>query len=128
MRYFIYFAVIIGIAACKSGPPPDITDPGQIIYLGYKDTYASCARCHGKEGQGNDKLPEIKNAIRKLGREKVRSVILKGKGIGDDAMPGFADDFAPREVEQILDFLTRWPVLDSLQRVAKDSATSNGTF
>ncbi|RME01567.1 MAG: thioredoxin-dependent thiol peroxidase [Calditrichaeota bacterium] len=101
--------------ACSSKPPENIKHPGQLIYLGYKDTYASCARCHGKEGQGGSKAPAIRNCIKKLGPEKVRDYILNGKGLDKkDAMPGFADDLTPEDVDQLIDFLTLWAQPDSL--------------
>lgn len=114
LRICGWLVVLLAYPGCKSGPPPDITHPGQIIYLGYKDTYASCARCHGKDGQGGMDGPEIRDAMIKFGREKVRKFILEGKGTGDDAMPGFRKELTDQEVEQILDFLETWVQPDSL--------------
>ena len=121
LSFFLYFLTM----SCSSKPPEHITHPGQLIYLGYKDTYASCARCHGKEGQGSMSGPEIHKALRKLSADKIRKYILEGKGTGDDAMPGFAKDFSSEEVDQIVDFLLSWKRKDAQRDSSKQDTLFN---
>lgn len=121
----LILAVALGGLGCSPEPPPHITDPGQLIYLGYKDTYASCARCHGDEGQGGMDAPEIRNSISEYGREEVRHIIVHGEGTGKKKMPAFGRDFTEEEIEQILDFITHWGVMDTLSSAIIDSADGN---
>lgn len=113
MHLLCAILLLTAIAGCKPQPPEWMTDPGQIIYLGYKDTYVSCARCHGDEGQGSPDAPEIRNAIRELSRQEVRRIIIFGKGDGKDRMPGFGEDLTPEEISAVLDFITHWGQADS---------------
>lgn len=101
--------------ACKPSPPPHITDPGQIIYLGYKDTYASCARCHGDEGQGSQQGPDIRNAISDLGRKEARKIIVFGKKSEEykEEMPAFGEELTPEEIGFVIDFITHWGISNS---------------
>ena len=103
------------MGGCKPEPPPGMTDPGQIIYLGYKDTYYSCARCHGDEGQGSPDAPEIRNAVRELGRAEVREIIVFGKKKDDKKMPAFGEELTPEEITAVIDFITYWGKTDSLR-------------
>ena len=113
--WFALLPWLLFLIACDSGPPEDITDPGQLIFLGYKDKYTSCARCHGKEGRGGWNKPSIRNSIAKHGRAKVRQFIIEGKGTGDDTMPALQGYLTPEEIEQVLDYITYWGEKDSLQ-------------
>ena len=106
--------------SCTSEPPAYMTDPGQIIYLGYKDTFASCSRCHGEAGQGGSDAPEIRDAIKELTREELRSVILFGSEDDEnEEMPRFEKDFTEQETTDLLDFLQHWDHVDSLLQVRK---------
>jgi mono/diheme cytochrome c family protein len=102
-------------SACKPGPPPHITDPGQIIYLGYKDTYASCARCHGDEGQGSLQGPDIRKAIPDLSRKEIRKIIVFGKESDEyeEEMPALGEELTPEEIGFVIDFITHWGKIDS---------------
>ena len=118
LAFFISIPVIITLLTMMSQTtaPEDIKHPGQYIYLGYKDPEVNCARCHGKTGKGTwlSDGPDIRDAIKKRGREKVRQYILQGKGEGEDAMPGFADKLTDEEIEHILEYMTYWEKVDSL--------------
>jgi mono/diheme cytochrome c family protein len=114
--YMIILATFLILARCKPAPPPGMTDPGQIIYLGYKDTYASCARCHGDEGQGTSDAPEIRNSIAELGRKEARKILVFGKSKSKDwneEMPAFGEELTPEEIGYVLDFITHWGKADS---------------
>ncbi len=94
--------------------PANVHHPGQIIYLGFKDPKAGCARCHGKDGRGGKEGPDLRGSIAKHGEKKVRQYILEGKGTGDDAMPGFADRLTKEDVDALIEYLTLWEAVDSL--------------
>jgi mono/diheme cytochrome c family protein len=102
---------------CESGPPPGMTDPGELIYFGYVSKQAQCSRCHGDEGQGGMFGPQIRSALPKLGDDSVRAIILYGRGEGDKRMPGMAKELTPSQIEQVMSFLRTW----------EDSATVDST-
>ncbi len=91
--------------ACGSTPPADITDPGQLIFLGYSNKEVNCARCHGQNGEGTDEGPDIRQSFRKFDEAALSTIILNGKGLGPDAMPPFADKLEPKSIEQVVVFL-----------------------
>jgi mono/diheme cytochrome c family protein len=92
---------------CESGPPPGMTDPGELIYFGYANKQAQCSRCHGDEGQGGMFGPQIRGAVQKLGVDSVRAIIAYGKGEGDKRMPGMAKELTPSQIEQVIGFLRK---------------------
>ncbi|MCI0695659.1 cytochrome c [candidate division KSB1 bacterium] len=96
------------LLACESGPPPGMTDPGELIYFGYVNKQAQCSRCHGDEGQGGMFGPQIRGAVKKLGVDSVRAIIAHGRGEGDKRMPGMAKELTPSQIEQVIGFLRRW--------------------
>lgn len=117
---------IVLLASCKPSPPTGMNDPGQLIYLGYKDTFVSCKRCHNDEGEGSLQGPDIRDAIKELGRDKVSELIVMGKKSDDyeEDMPAFGEDLSGEEIEFVLDFITHWGKQDS---VVTDSAKSPET-
>ena len=94
--------------ACDSRPPAHMTDPGQLIYLGYTNPEANCSRCHGEEGQGGMFGPKIRGVLQKRGAEFVRETIRHGKGEDDDRMPALAEHLSAEQIEQVLRFLSTW--------------------
>lgn len=83
-----------------------MTDPGQLIYLGYTNKEANCSRCHGEEGQGGMFGPKIRGVLQKKGAEYVRETIQFGKG--DDEMPALAGQLNAEQIEQVIRFLSMW--------------------
>jgi hypothetical protein len=64
LRLFLLFSFLsFYLFCCKSGPPPGMTDPGELIYFGYVNQQAQCSRCHGDEGQGGMFGPKIHGAL-----------------------------------------------------------------
>lgn len=119
MRSFLLVTLLLPVVTllgCAAEPPKDITDPGQLTYLGFVHREVNCSRCHGPEGTGGMFGPKIHEVMRRKSRAYVRDVILHGKGEEDDAMPGFAEQLTPEQVEQVIDFLATW--VDSLPRPA----------
>jgi len=107
---------------CSSGPPPEMTDPGALIYYGYVNQDAQCSRCHGDEGQGGMFGPEIRNIVEKRGVERVRDIIANGKGEGDKKMPDFAQQLTPAQIAQVMRFLQTWNIT-----TRADSATTTNS-
>jgi mono/diheme cytochrome c family protein len=105
--------LVIFLISCESGPPPGMTDPGQLIFLGYVKKDAQCSRCHGEEGQGGMFGPKIRDAVQKLGLDSVRAIIKNGRGEGDRRMPEFAKELTPEQIDQVIAFLQAWE--DTLQ-------------
>jgi len=103
--------MLIGCAnfiACNPSPPSDVTDPGQLIYLGYADKYAQCSRCHGQEGQGGMFGPTLHGGVKKLGADSVRQIIRFGRGAGNNRMEGFDEKLTPVQIEQVISFISTW--------------------
>lgn len=84
-------------AGCAKKPetPPE-------LYAAY------CARCHGKEGEGDARSAKLHPNLdlvaspmaRRGDRGLIRDRIAKGKG----PMPGFARRLSPQEIESLVDF------------------------
>jgi mono/diheme cytochrome c family protein len=105
----VLFAFLsFSLFCCESGPPPGMTDPGELIYFGYMNKQAQCSRCHGDEGQGGMFGPPIRGAVKKLGADSARAIITLGRGEGDKRMPGMAKELTPSQIEQVIRFLQRW--------------------
>jgi len=104
---------------CESGPPPEMTDPGALIYYGYVNKDAQCSRCHGDEGQGGMFGPQIRDIMEKRSVERVRDIIENGKGEGDKKMPDFAQRLTPAQIAQVIRFLQTWNIA-----VLADSVTT----
>lgn len=112
----IFCTLLLIMFSCKNRPPEDITDPGQLLYLGYVKKKVNCSKCHGPDGQGGLDAPDIRPAFKKFGEKKIVTFILEGKGKGKNAMPPFADEITSLELEQLMRFLeTLKPLPDSLQ-------------
>jgi mono/diheme cytochrome c family protein len=60
---------------------------------------ASCRRCHGGELRGIAKTPSLVNTA--LKRDQIIDILQKGKG----RMPAFSDNYTPRELEAITDYI-----------------------
>lgn len=95
-----------GLISCEARPPAHITDPGQLIYLGYINKQANCSRCHGEEGQGGMFGPNIRGVLQKKGADYVRETILLGKG--EDEMPALAEELTAEQIEQVIRYLAAW--------------------
>lgn len=69
-------------------------------------TASGCAHCHGANGEGTEKGPNLHNLRKKASAEKVREQIVHGGG----AMPAFGDVLQPEQITQLVDFLRakRW--------------------
>ena len=99
----LLFCLFITLA-CERKPPPDVTDPGQLLYLGFLKKDVDCSRCHGPEGQGGWKGPDIRGVFAKKDSMRIVTIIKEGKGKEDD-MPAFAGKLTDGEIRQLLTFL-----------------------
>lgn len=97
------FALLL--LACQSQPPADVTDPGQLLFLGYAKDGVNCSRCHGPDGQGGTDAPELYKIFTKHDEPKVREIIREGKGLGKKSMPAFDEKLTPEELEALIKFL-----------------------
>jgi len=90
---------------CEAKPPADISDPGQLLFLGYAKKEVSCARCHGQNGAGSPEAPDIRTVFKKYDREMLADIIEVGKGEGPDAMPPFEAKLNEEEINLLVKFL-----------------------
>ncbi|NIR48284.1 c-type cytochrome [candidate division KSB1 bacterium] len=118
MLVFISIILVLFLA-CESKPPPEITDPGQLLFLGYAKQDVNCSKCHGADGQGGMDAPDIRNAFQKYGKGEIMNIIEYGKGEGPDAMPPFEGKISEEELLELVIFL------ETLQRSSSDSQVEN---
>ena len=90
---------------CEAKPPADITDPGQLLFLGFAKKEVNCARCHGQNGAGGPEAPDIRTLFKKYDEEMVVEIIEVGKGEGPDAMPSFETQLKEEEINLLEKFL-----------------------
>jgi len=94
----------IQYCTCQKSPPPDIIDPGNLLFLGYVKKDVNCARCHGEHGQGGWKAPDIQNIFVKRDSAKIVRTIKRGHNEEED-MPAFGDKLTETELADLLRFL-----------------------
>ena len=61
-----------------------------------------CEHCHGVDGVGGEKGPNLSGVGRELKPDQIRRQILEG----GDAMPPFADVLAPSETDLLVGYLS----------------------
>ncbi len=61
-----------------------------------------CEHCHGVDGLGGEKGPNLSGVGRELKPDQIRKQILEG----GDAMPPFADALAPSETDLLVSYLS----------------------
>jgi mono/diheme cytochrome c family protein len=61
-----------------------------------------CEHCHGIDGLGGEKGPDLAGIGKKLKPDQLKAQILHG----GDAMPPFADVLAPDEIKLLVDYLS----------------------
>ena len=93
------------LCACDDGPPPDMTDPGQLLFMGYVKKDVNCSRCHGVDGKGGEKAPSLDGVFAKLGEDGVLDIIEEGKKGKEDDMPPFEGMITDDELTNLLAFL-----------------------
>lgn len=62
---------------------------------------SGCAHCHGADGQGGEKGPNLHNLRKKEHADKIRDQIVNG----GNGMPPFGDALKPEQISQLVDFL-----------------------
>lgn len=67
------------------------------------EVYATsgCAHCHGADGQGGEKGPNLHNLRKKMPADKVHDQIVNG----GNGMPPFGDALTPDQVANLVEFL-----------------------
>jgi mono/diheme cytochrome c family protein len=98
--------------ACERKPPPGVTDPGHLLYLGFGKEDVNCAKCHGPDGQGGWQGPDIRDVFTESDSSRIVRIIKRGKG-GDDEMPAFADLLTQDEIQQLMKHLQTMSTTDS---------------
>jgi mono/diheme cytochrome c family protein len=107
--------ILLLFVGCQASPPAEITDPGQLLFLGYAKNEVNCSRCHGPDGQGGQDAPDIRAVFKKYDEEKIMNIIEFGKGEGKKAMPPFESKITEEELTALLKFLKTLQMPDSLK-------------
>jgi mono/diheme cytochrome c family protein len=105
--------IAVGLTACEKKPPPGVTDPGHLTYLGFGKKEVNCSRCHGPEGQGSWQGPDLRDVFTRNDSSKIVQTIKDGKGDEDD-MPAFGDKLSDQEIEKLMQFLKSLGDIQSL--------------
>jgi mono/diheme cytochrome c family protein len=116
MKVNFLLLILLFVLGCEAKPPEGVTDPGQLLYLGYLKKDVNCSRCHGPEGAGGTQAPDIRTVYRKLDQDTILDIIEYGKGEGSNAMPPFEGKLSETELRALLGFLK------SLESVFTDDA------
>ncbi|MFQ5616207.1 MAG: c-type cytochrome [Anaerolineales bacterium] len=82
-----------------------MTDPGQLIFLGYAKEDVNCSKCHGADGRGGMQAPDIRDVFTKYEEEVILDIIEFGKGEGTSSMPPFEGKITEEELQTLLRFL-----------------------
>ena len=90
---------------CEAKAPADMTDPGQLLFLGYAKKEVNCARGQGQTGAGGPEAPDIRVALKKYDEGMVAEIIEVGKGEGKNAMPPFETQLNEKEINLLIKFL-----------------------
>ncbi len=101
----ILFLSLFFLTACEATPPPDMTDPGQLLYFGYAKKDVNCSKCHGPEGKGGSQAPDMRRAFSKYDDQKIMDFILHGKGLGLDSMPAFEENITADDLQNLILFI-----------------------
>ena len=79
-----------------------------------------CEHCHGADGIGGEKGPNLSGVGRELRREEIQQQILDG----GNAMPAFADALSPDETKLLVDYLSAKKKVIKSQKAAGTPAPS----
>jgi mono/diheme cytochrome c family protein len=71
------------MVACagKQTPKDTISDPGQMLFNGQTISTIDCYKCHGGDGSGTWRGPNLAERLPKLSDEGVAKAILEGPGM-----------------------------------------------
>lgn len=119
-KYFHTFLFAVAFfSACAPEPPEWMTDPGEIIYQGYKSVESNCSRCHGRDGRGGMDGENIRNALTDLGEKDVFEIIKSGKGNEVDGMPPLGDELNDADIQNVINYMKKWYPGDTTATVSQ---------
>jgi len=104
-RVWILAPALLTVAACAAGVQlarERILNPGQLLFNGYANPKVNCYNCHGGDGKGSGRGPNLAARVAKLEDAAILHTIEHGKFL---AMPGFDDKTTQQERLQILTWL-----------------------
>src|SRR5664279_1510555 len=95
--------VAIALIACagKQTPKDSISDPGQMLFNGQVSSTIDCYKCHGGDGSGTWKGPNLGERVPKLSDEGITKAILEGPGM----MPSFKGKIDDQQIAAITAWL-----------------------
>lgn len=93
----------LALAGCV-GPMPipsaQLQDPGARTFNGYGSTRAQCFHCHGPDGRGTIRGPNLQELVPYVGDARIWDQIENGDAI----MPAYKGQLSQREIAQVV----RW--------------------
>src|SRR5688500_14648370 len=87
--------VVIG-SGCAAGTPlprQSLDSPGALLFNGYAKPNVQCFECHGGDGTGSGRGPNLAERVPKLTDEAILHAIDDGPGF----MPSFKDELTAKE-------------------------------
>lgn len=85
----------------RQTPEATLDPPGAALFNGQVHKDVNCARCHGSDGAGGLRGPNLKKRLMGQSDEAVAAAILKGPGF----MPPYEGKLSEEEVKQIIAWL-----------------------
>ena len=81
-------------------PSSQLDDPGARIFNGYSAAQAKCFHCHGADGSGTIRGPDLRELVPYVGNARIWDQIENGDAI----MPAYKGQLSEREIAQVV----RW--------------------
>jgi mono/diheme cytochrome c family protein len=93
--------VALGGCAGSQLPRDRIQDPGALMFNGYTNPAADCYKCHGGDGTGSMRGPNLAERVPRLTVEQIQTTIREGKG----HMPPFIGQLSDLEIALLANWL-----------------------
>ncbi|MCA9733468.1 cytochrome c [candidate division KSB1 bacterium] len=113
IRILFLFMITVLQSACNPEPPEWMTDPGEIIFQGYRSVDSNCSRCHGRDGRGGMDGENIRGALNELGANEVFDIIKFGKGDKVNGMPPLGEELNDADIHNVINYMRKWDIGDS---------------
>ncbi|MBS2030108.1 MAG: cytochrome c [Deltaproteobacteria bacterium] len=94
-------AAFTGCAGPMPIPSSQLDDPGALIFNGYSAAQAKCFHCHGADGSGTIRGPDLQQLVPYVGDARIWDQIENGDAI----MPAYKNKLTQREIAQVVSWM-----------------------
>jgi mono/diheme cytochrome c family protein len=94
---------LIAALGCAALPAPreQLHQPGALLFNGYANPVANCYRCHGPDGRGSARGPDLVLASHQLTDPVMETILRQGSG----KMPAYEAKLSDREIRSLIDWI-----------------------